>query len=74
MSRGKWVLAAASASAGHYALLANRHPSANATLCRRGIAMPPEPVELDEIPDERSNSTSTRTQLLFRLSKSRCIP
>jgi hypothetical protein len=40
-------------------------------LCRRGIIMPPPPVVLDEIPDERSNSTPMRTRLSFHLSKSR---
>ena len=71
MSRGKRVLAAARASADGDALPGGPASIRKRALCRRGIAMPPRPVGLDEIPDERSNSTPMCTQFLFHLSKSR---
>jgi len=70
MPCGKRALAAARASTDRDALLgapASKHKRA---LCRRGIAMPRRPADLDEIPDERSNWTAMRIQFLFHLSKS----
>jgi len=71
MPRGKHQLADASASADRDAVSGGPAAIRKRALCRRGIAMPARPAGLDEILDERSNSTSMFTQLLFHLSKSR---
>lgn len=71
MCRRKRVLAAASASADGDAVSGVPAAIRKRALCRRGIAMPTRPAGVDEILDERSNSTSMHTQLLFHLSKSR---
>ena len=70
MACRKHVLAVASASAGRNTLRDGPISTRKRALCRRGIVMAPTPAGLDEIPDERSNSTSMHTQLLFHLSKS----
>jgi len=71
MACRKHALAVARGSAGHDNLRDRPVSMRKRALCRRGIVMPRPPVGLDEIPDERSNSTPIRTRLSFHLSKSR---
>src|SRR5260370_39716810 len=71
MSCGKRALAATRASTDRGALLGGLVSTRKRTLCRRVVAMPPRLADLDEIPDERSNSISLRIQFLFHLSQTR---
>jgi len=71
MPCGKRALAAARASTDRGTLLGGPASKHKRALCRRGIALPLRLADLDEIPDERSNSISLRIQFLFHLSKSR---